>query len=46
MPVTYDATSGLYPAIYKIDSNTGESVKGATIEVTSLEGIGKLLPLN
>lgn len=46
MPVTYDATSSLYPAIYKIDSNTGESVKGATIEVTSLEGIGKLLPLN
>ncbi len=46
MPITYDATSGLYPAIYKIDSNTGVAVKGVTVEVTSLEGIGKLLPLD
>lgn len=41
MPVT---TTDGYPAIYKINPLTGEAVKGATIEVSSLNGIGKLVP--
>ncbi len=41
MPVT--VTDG-YPAIYRIDPETATAVKGAVIEVTSLDGVGKLLP--
>lgn len=41
MPVT--VTDG-YPAIYRIDPATATAVKGAVIEVTSLDGVGKLLP--
>lgn len=40
MPVT---TTDGYPAIWKIDPVTAVAVKGATVEVTSLKGVGKLL---
>ena len=42
MPVT---TTDGYPAIYRIDPSTATAVKGDFIEVTSLDGVGKLLPL-
>lgn len=42
MPVT---TTDSYPAIYKIDPATATATKGAVVEVTSLDGVGKLLPL-
>lgn len=41
MPVT---TTDGYPAIYRIDPSTATAAKGAVIEVTSLDGVGKLLP--
>lgn len=41
MPVT---TTDGYPSIYKIDPTTATASKGAVIEVTSLDGVGKLLP--
>lgn len=41
MPVT---TTDGYPAIYRIDPSTAKAAKGAVIEVTSLDGVGKLLP--
>lgn len=41
MPVT---TTDGYPAIYRIDPSAATAVKGAVIEVTSLDGVGKLLP--
>lgn len=41
MPVT--VTDG-YPAIYKIDPSDATAVKGVVIEVSSLDGIGKLFP--
>lgn len=41
MPVT--VTDG-YPAIYRIDPSDATAVKGVVIEVSSLDGIGKLFP--
>ena len=41
MPVT---TTDGYPAIYKITPDDAVAVKGAVVEVTSLDGVGKLLP--
>lgn len=41
MPVT--VTDG-YPAIYKITPQDAVAVKGAVVEVSSLDGVGKLLP--
>ena len=41
MPVT---TTDGYPAIYRIDPSNASATKGAVIEVTSLDGVGKLLP--
>ena len=41
MPVT--VTDG-YPAIYRIDPEHATAVKGAVIEASSLDGIGKLFP--
>ena len=41
MPVT---TTDGYPAIYRIDPSAATATKGAVIEVTSLDGVGKLLP--
>ncbi len=41
MPVT--VTDG-YPAIYRIDPARATAAKGAVIEVSSLDGIGKLFP--
>lgn len=41
MPVT---TTDGYPAIYRIDPSNASAAKGAVIEVTSLDGVGKLLP--
>lgn len=41
MPVT---TTDGYPAIYGIDPSTATAAKSAVVEVTSLDGVGKLLP--
>lgn len=41
MPVS---TTDGYPALWKIDSSAATAVKGVTVEVTSLKGVGKLLP--
>ena len=41
MPVT---TTDGYPAIYKIDPESATATKGAVVEVSSLDGVGKLLP--
>jgi hypothetical protein len=41
MPVT---TTDSYPAIYKIDPDSATATKGAVVEVSSLDGVGKLLP--
>lgn len=41
MPIT---TTDDYPAIYKIDPITATATKGAVIEVTSVNGVGKLQP--
>lgn len=44
MPITYAEGSGKYPAIFKIDPTTAVATKGATVQVTSIDGIGMLLP--
>ena len=41
MPVT---TTDGYPAIYKIDPESATATIGAVVEVSSLDGVGKLLP--
>lgn len=41
MPVT---TTDGYPAIYKIDAANGVAVKGVVVEVSTLDGVGKLIP--
>lgn len=41
MPVS---TTNGYPAIYKISPDDAKATKGVVIEVTSLDGVGKLLP--
>lgn len=41
VPVT---TTDGYPAMYKIDATTGEAVRGVVVEVSTLDGVGKLVP--
>lgn len=41
MPVT---TTDGYPAMYKIDSTDGKATKGVVVEVSTLDGVGKLIP--
>ena len=41
MPVT---TTDGYPAIYNIDAANGVAVKGVVVEVSTLDGVGKLIP--
>jgi hypothetical protein len=41
MPV---AVADGYPAIYRIDPLTAVASKGLVVEVTAIDGVGKLLP--
>lgn len=40
--IPVNVTSGEYPALYKVNAETGEAIKGLTVKAESIQTVGKL----